>query len=244
VAIPQLVAGELDLSWTSYPSAIQAQAEGVADLRVLQSGYESAEKSFQLVTMPGSAVRTAQDLVGKRVATNTFRSITEIMARSAMQDAGVDPASVEFVELAFPDMIPALQNDRIDAAILLEPFLTLATSQFGATSVLDVSSGPTAGLPIAGVTTTAEFARDNPKTLAAFERALGKAQAEVADRTVVERTLPDYTTVKPEIVGKLTLGRWPTSLAANDLQRVADLMLRFEVLDEEFNVAQLLIAPN
>ncbi|MCO1658581.1 ABC transporter substrate-binding protein [Pseudonocardia humida] len=243
VAIPQLVSGDLDLSWTSWPSVILAQAQGIDDFRVLQPGYETAEKSFQLVTMPDSVVRTPQDLAGKRVATNTFNSITEIMARSAMQDAGVDPETVEFVELPFPDMIPGLQNDQIDAAILLEPFIALAKSRLDARSVLDVAAGPTAELPIAGVATTSRFAQENPNTLAAFERALGKAQYEMADRSVVEQTLPEYTTVEPEIVAQLTLGAWPTALAAPDLQRVSDLMLRFGVLTQEFDVAELLAPP-
>ncbi|WP_214404339.1 ABC transporter substrate-binding protein [Pseudonocardia lacus] len=244
VALPQLVGESLDLSWTSWPSVILAQEQGVSDFRILQPGYRTAEKSFQLMTMPGSAVRTPRDLVGKRVATNTFRSITEIMARSALQDAGVDPADVEFVELPFPDMMPALQNDQIDAAILLEPFITLAKAQLDATSILDVATGATADLPIAGVTATARFARENPNTLAAFERALGKAQSEMDDRTIVEQTLTGYTTVKPEIAPELTLGTWPSSLTADDLQRVADLMLRFGVLRQEFDVAPLLAAPS
>jgi len=141
-------------------------------------------------------------------------------------------------------MLPGLQNGQIDAAVLLEPFITLSRGSLDARSVLDVTAGPTAGLPIAGIATTSRFARDNPNTLAAFERALGKAQDEVADRAVVERTLPEYTTVKPEVAAKLTLGTWPATLAPADLQRVSDLMLRFGVLTEPFDVAGLLAPPS
>ena len=238
-AVPQLVSGDLDLTWSSWPSVILAQQQGVTRFHVLQTGYDTADGSFQLMTLPGSTVRTPQDLVGKKVATNTFRSITEIMARSAMQRAGVDPNGVQFVELPFPDMIPALQNNQIDAAILLEPFVTVAKGM-GAVSVLNVASGPTAGLPIAGVASTAEFAQQNPNTVAAFSRALDKAQAEMSDRAIVEQVLPTYTTIKPDAVSQLQLGAWPATLEAERLQQVADLMLEFGVITEKFDVAPLL----
>jgi NitT/TauT family transport system substrate-binding protein len=156
-----------------------------------------------------------------------------------MQGAGVDPNSVQFVELPFPDMIPALQNGQIEAAILLEPFLTVAAGQ-GAVSVLNVASGPTADLPIAGIATTAEFARDNPNTLAAFQRALDRAQAEMGDRATVEQTLTGYTSITPEVAPRLTLGTWAPGLDQAGLQRVSDLMLQYGVLPQPFDVAPLL----
>jgi NitT/TauT family transport system substrate-binding protein len=240
VAIPQLVAGDLDLTWSSWTSVILGQQQGIAEFRVLNASYDAAPNSFQMVVRPDSPVRTPQDLPGRRVAVNTFGSITELIARSAMQANGVDPNSVEFVELPFPEMTPALQNGQIDAAVALEPALTQATTTVGAVSLLDVASGPTANMPLAGVATTASFADANPNTIAAFQRAVARGQADMANRNLVEETLPLYTRITPETAALLNLGSWPTTVDATRLQRVADLMLEFGQLQGPFDVAPLL----
>jgi NitT/TauT family transport system substrate-binding protein len=240
VAVPKLVSGELDLSWVGWPSAIRAQAQGLSDFRLLPEGYSTTSGSFQIMTLPDSTITGPHDLAGRTIATNTIKSITDLMARSAMQSAGVDASTVGFLELPFPDMISALQNHQIDGAILPEPFITLAKDQLKAVPVLDVTSGPTAGLSIAGIASTAKWAQQNPNTLAAFERALSKAQAEMADRAVVEKVLPSYTSIKPDAVSQLALGSWPTRVQPSELQRVSDLMQQFGVLNHYFDVGPML----
>src|SRR4051794_21683627 len=237
VAVPKLVSGELDLSWVGWPSAILAQAQGLSDFRLLPEGYSTAPGSFQIMTLPGSPITGPHDLAGRTIATNTIKSITDLMARSAMQSAGVDASTVKFLELPFPDMLAALQNHQIDGAILPEPFITLAKNQLKAVSVLDVtSSGPTSDLSIAGIAGTAKWALQNPNTLAAFERALSRAQDEMADRALVEKVLTGYTSIKPDAVSQLALGSWPSRVQPSELQRVSDLMQQFGVLNRYFDV--------
>lgn len=240
VAVPQLVSGDLDMTWSNWTALFQAQAQGVGDFKLINAGYEAGPNTFLIMTPPGSAIRTPQDLAGKRIAVNTFRNIVELTARSALVTNGVDPNGVQFVDIPFPDMIPALQNGQIDAAVLLEPFITQAATGFGAVSVLDAASGPTDGIPIAGVGVTAGFAEENPNTVAAFQRALDKAQADLADRSVVEETLPTYSSITADTASLLNLGTWPTSLDATRLQRVADLMREFGVLTEPLDVAPMI----
>jgi NitT/TauT family transport system substrate-binding protein len=240
-AVPKLTSGELDLSWVGWPSAILAQSQGLSDFRLLPEGYSTAPGSFQIMTVPGSAITGPHDLAGKTIATNSIKSITDLMARSAMQSAGVDASTVQFVELPFPDMIGALQAGQIDGAILPEPFITLAVSQLKAVPVLDVTAGAdTNDLSIAGMAGTAKWAQQHPNTLAAFERALAKAQAEMSSRKLVEQVLPTYTSIRSDTVAQLALGSWPTTLDASKLQRVSDLMQQFGVLTRYFDVGPML----
>lgn len=241
VAIPQLVQGDLDMTFTNWPSLLLAQSQSVSDFRLVNAGYDAAENTFLVVTKPDSPVKSPQDLAGKRVAVNTFKNVVELVARSALQTNGVDSNTVQFVDIPFPDMIPALQNGQIDAAVMVEPFITQAATSLGAVSVLDAASGPTGGIPIGGVAATAEFAQKNPNTVKAFQRALDKAQAEMADRSIVEQTLPTYSKINAETAALLNLGTWPTGLDATRLQRVADLMREFGVLTEPLDVAPLIL---
>lgn len=244
VGIPQMVSGDLDMTWSSWPSVIAAQHQRVADLRALPGGsYSAAADTFVMLAKPNSAIRTPQDLTGKKIAVNTFGSITGLVAQSALQTNGVDPNSVKFVEIPFPDMVAALDTGQVDAIVVVEPQLTQAFTQVGAVTVLDVASGPTADLPEAGLVTTAGFAQANPRTLAAFERALARAQADMADRSVVEQTLPTYTKITPDTAPLMRVGTWPTLLTTTNLQRIADLMQHFGQLPERFDVGPLLTSP-
>jgi NitT/TauT family transport system substrate-binding protein len=242
-AMPKLISGELDMTWTNWTSVIQASqtkiASGVGDVRVLNASYQAAPGSFLILTRPENNIKSPQDLVGKKVAINAPGSITELIAKSALQSNGVDPASVSYPPIAFPEMPQALLNHTVDATVVLEPFLT-TEEQAGATTVLDAASGPTSEIPIAGVTTTGNFVKDNPNTVAAFQRAIDKAQAEVADRSVVEKLLPTYTKITPETAPLLNIGTWPTTIDATRLQRVADLMTQFQLLPGPFDVKPLL----
>lgn len=239
VAVPQLVSGDLDLTWTGWTSVFLAQTQKVADLRVINVTYQAAPNCFLVLARPESGIRTPQDLVGKKIAINTFTSITELIARSSLQANGVDPKSVQYVEIPFPEMNAALTNHQVDAIVILEPYLTQAETA-GAVTVLDATSGPTNEIPIGGLATTAGFAEKNPKTLAAFQRAVGKAQAEMTDRSIVEQTLPTYTKITADTAPLLNLGTWPATVDATHLQRVSDLMTQFGMLSQPFDVAPLL----
>lgn len=241
VAVPQLVSGDLDLTFTNYATLFQAQAQGVGDFRLVTSGYDAGANTFLMVTMPDSPVRTPQDLSGRRVAVNTFANIVELTARSAIEANGVESDTVTFVDIPFPDMLAALQNGQVDAAVMVEPFITAAATTAGAVGVLDTASGPTEGIPVGGVGATAQFVEENPRTVAAFQRAVSRAQAEMTDRAVVEQTLPTYTQINPETASLLNLGTWPTTLDATRLQRVADLMREFGVLTAPLDVEPMIL---
>src|SRR4051794_13879664 len=143
IAMPQLIQGALDMTWTNWTSVIQASQGKIADqvggLRALNASYQAAPNSFLILTRPENNIRTPQDLAGKKIAINAKGSITELIADSALQTNGVDPAAVTFVEVNFPDMPQALATHQVDATVVLEPFLTQEETA-GAVTVLDAAS--------------------------------------------------------------------------------------------------------
>lgn len=239
-AMTPLLAGELDIIYNNWPTVLGATANGAGEFKIVYPGAGAGRNNFVLVTLPNSPVKTPQDLVGKRVAINTLRSINEVLLRSSLQTNGVDPNGVNLVDLAFPDMLPALQNNQVDAAVMVEPFITGASKAVGAVSVLDVAAGPTADIPTSGGMTTAGWADENPNTLAAVQRALAKATADLSNRATVEETLPTYTRIDAPTASLISLPNYLTSLDATRLQRMSDLMQQFQILPADVDVAPLL----
>ena len=239
-AIPGITGGSLDVTFGNYVSFFLAQSQGIGRFRLISDGYEASPNTFVLLARPDGAVRRPSDLAGRRVAVNTFSNIVELSARSALQTHGVDPRTVQFVEVPFPDMTAALATGQVDAAAMVEPFITSASRSLGAIPILDTASGPTADIPLGGYGTTEAFANQNPRTIAAFQRAMARGQQAASDRRNIEQVLPTYIRIDQSTASLINLGTYPQSLDPTRLQRVADLMQQFAVVPTRFDVQPLL----
>lgn len=243
--ITRLQSGGVDLAWSSYPNAIMAMDSGKVQLRIVADGYTATKHLFSVLAMPKSKVKTPADLAGKKVSVNGLKGLGPLLLSSALQTAGVDPKSVHMVAIPFPQMPPQLQSGAIDAAWITEPFVTQASQKLGATEIIDTATGPADGLPIAGFVTSGAAATKYPKTFAAFQRAMAKAQALAGDRAKVEQILPTYIkTITPQVASTITIGSYPTSLNKARLQRVPDLMQQFGLIQNRLDIKTMLLSQS
>ena len=246
-AIPGLINGDLDMSFGNWVSFFAAEskeaAKAVGGLKLVSDGYQAKPDMFLIVTGANSPIKSPKDLAGKTIAINTFKNIAELTAKATLEANDVKPDSVTFKEFAFPDMQAAIENKTVDAAFMVEPFITRAQRAIGSVTALDAASGPTADIPIAGYATSGKFAKENPNTVAAFQRAMAKGQKDAADRPTVEPLLQDYAKVDKETASLVHFGEFPTTLDATRLQRVATLMKTYGLLEKDLDVKPMLIAP-
>ncbi|ANZ38819.1 thiamine biosynthesis protein [Lentzea guizhouensis] len=247
-AIPGLVNKELDFTFGNWVSFFAAEAKNTAKdvdgIKLISDGYQAKPDMFLILAGGDSAIKAPADLAGKTIGINTFRNIAELTAKATLEAANVDVSSVKFKEMPFPDMQAAVANKTVDAAFMVEPFITRAQRAAGQIKVLDAASGPTDNIPIAGYATSGAFAKANPKTVAAFQRAMAKGQADATDRPTVEPLLVEYAKVDKETAGLVHFGAFPTTLDATRLQRVVQLMVRYQMLDKELDVKPMLIQPS
>lgn len=247
-AIPGLINKELDFTFGNWVSFFAAQskdaAKAVDGIKLIADGYQAKPDMFLILAGGDSAIKGPGDLAGKTIAINTFKNIAELTAKATLEAANVDVSTVKFKEMPFPDMQAAVQNKTVDAAFMVEPFITRAQRAAGQIKVLDAASGPTDNIPIAGYATSGEFAKNNPKTVAAFQRAMAKGQADAADRPTVEPLLVEYAKVDKETAGLVHFGAFPTTLDQTRLERVVQLMQRYGMLDKELDVKPMLIQPS
>lgn len=241
-AIPALVAGDLDFAYGAWPSFLIANAQGL-ELRAVADGTAARPGFTELLAMPGSDLAgNPAGLAGTRIAVNTLGSLGELAVRSALVEAGLEPDAAELVEIPFPDMGAALERGDVDAIWASEPVATLARETLGAVLVIDSYVGSMEGFPVAGYQASAEFIDANPRTVAAFQRALAAAVARIdADAGLVPRIAPDYTNLDPELAGQVALPAFRARLDASDLRRVHDYLLEFGLLDAELDVEALVV---
>ncbi len=126
---------------------------------------------------------------------------------------GVNPSSVKYVVVPFPDMIAALKAKQVDAISAVEPFLTGAESSDGAKEVVSSCAGPVADTPMSGYFATQSWAQQNPNTARAFQTALLKAQACAnANPAAVQAILPSYTKVTAAAASHIPVNNYPSTL--------------------------------
>jgi NitT/TauT family transport system substrate-binding protein len=241
VALPALVAGDLDVLFGNHVSTIAARSQNL-DVVIIAEASRARPDNFSVVTLPGSAIQRPTDLAGRTIGINALNNIGGLTVSAVAGAEGIPPDQLTFVEIPFPDMANALANGRVEAAFLPEPFLSEARRTLAVRTVLDPCSGPTADLPIDGYVVTSRFAEENPDTVRAFRDALVEAQRRCADRTVLEPLLVSSAGISPETAARISASAYPTTTEAAQIQRVADLMLQFGALTRPMDVNELVRA--
>ncbi|GAA2318425.1 ABC transporter substrate-binding protein [Nonomuraea roseoviolacea subsp. roseoviolacea] len=240
-AIPQIKSGALDISQGNYVSAFLATSKG-DKLKMIADMYQAAPNTFNVMVPKDSPIKTVADLKGKTVLVNNLKNIAQLAVTTQLKVAGLGETDVKFVEKPFPDMANAVTTGQADAAWMTEPFITSTQSQLGFRKLVDTMTGQMEDFPIAGWMATEDWTQKNPKTLAAFQRAIGKAQALAAgDRKEVEKVLPTYTKIDAQAASVITLGSYPTELNENRLQKVADLMLEYKYLESPVAAKSIIV---
>ena len=121
-----IVSGAIDIGPSNVASMSAAYVRGLhldlfAPSVVISS---SAPATTVLAVAADSPVRSAKDLAGKTIGCNTLRDLQQAAVMAWIDKNGGDAKTSAFVEIPNPDQLGALATRRIDAACLVEPFLS------------------------------------------------------------------------------------------------------------------------
>src|SRR5258708_7263948 len=125
--LPSLAAGQFNFAFANTTSALLAIGEGL-EFKFVTAGCSTGSKGPDLAGLMAridGGINSGKDLVGKRLAVNNRNNIMWIRAASSVHGTGGDAGRVTFVEIPFPQLVDALVNNQVDAAMVNEPFLTV-----------------------------------------------------------------------------------------------------------------------
>ena len=251
-AIAQQVRGKYQITGGNYVSYIQAQQAGRANLYIFAEGSVMEPGAQDLYTMPASSIRSLGDLKGRSIAINAPDNILYLLAASVLTEHGISPKEVHFVtNYAFPQMPAQLNAGTINAAVLPEPFASIAEESYGAVPLADLNQGATTSFPVEGYVVTKQWAKQNPQALAAFYRALEEGQ-QIADtnRAAVEQAmekLPAPLGLSKQTAALMSVDEYPVTpgpvgnVDKDQLQRVVDVMQQYLGFDQNFNINSMLM---
>lgn len=121
-----LVSGEVEVVAMSIDTIARGHAAGF-DWKILYPAdiYDSTRPDTVLMARSDLTVNSAKDLEGRTVAA-AAGAISETALRGWMAENGGDPATLKIVDVPFTQIIGALESKSIDAAHIVEPFMTIA----------------------------------------------------------------------------------------------------------------------
>jgi NitT/TauT family transport system substrate-binding protein len=239
-AVSRNLSGAIDIAHDGYVTPILAASKGLR-LRIIVDSARAGRGMYVVVTPNASAVHAPKDLAGTTIGMTNSKGLPALLTRAALRSAGVDASGVRFVDVTYPTMGAALQNGSVDASFATDPFLARFKQTLGARVVLDTIGGRTDDFPIGCYHTTQRFAEQNPRTVAAFRRAMARAhRLATHDRHAVTRMLPRYISgLTAQAADTITIGAFSPSNDRSLAQRVADFMTQQHMLNGHFDVASL-----
>jgi NitT/TauT family transport system substrate-binding protein len=130
-ALPAMIAGEVDGGGINIATMISAYAEGF-DLGCFSGGQVTppeGDDTGNILVAADSDITSLADLEGGTLAVNNIGSLMWVFVQALLTQEGVDPATVDYVEVPFPNMGDVLQAGQADAVALVEPFNTVLVNE-------------------------------------------------------------------------------------------------------------------
>jgi NitT/TauT family transport system substrate-binding protein len=210
----------------------------IADTSQMQAGNQA------LYVLPSSPYKSVQALVQHHaeVGVNTLHNIGTLFLGSLLTADGYGVNALKQVPEVLPMMPELLEQHKIPAAWLPEPFGTQAEQEYGAVQLADFDQGSLQNFPIGTIVGNTPWIQSHPNTVAAFLRAFQEGQ-QVADtdRHSVEAALEKNTQgLSPVVAATMTIDSYPLVMDVPVMQRVADAMYEFGVISKPYSVTSMI----
>jgi NitT/TauT family transport system substrate-binding protein len=241
--VPGVVSGQFDFAFANVVSIIVARSQGI-ELKALAEGNSSTGKQGDdfcgLVVAANSPIKSARQLTGRTVAINNLKNISETSVRASIRKAGGDPSGVSFVEMPFPEMPAAVASRRVDAALVVEPVLTIAKDQ-GTRVIASSFVDAAPNLTVATYFTSQQTLDERPDVATRFTAAITKSLAYAQSHPQEARqALLTYTQIAPEVANRLTLPAWPAQINRTSVATLSELMVEDGLVTRKVDVAAML----
>ena len=128
--VASLTSGDVQFVGVSAGTAASLKSRD-APVKVVAAGgtYNPKAPNTALVAARGKAITRARDLVGKTIAVDGPNTIAHLGVLEWLEKSGVDGDDVKITFIPFAQMLGALAQGTIDAALVPEPWRTLALQQ-------------------------------------------------------------------------------------------------------------------
>jgi NitT/TauT family transport system substrate-binding protein len=240
---PAVVSGDFQIGFSNTISLLIAASQDLPIEIIAQGvlGGTSEEEAWaDLLVLKDGPIKEPKDLEGKTIAVNTLKNICEVTIKASLEQDGVAVDTLEFAEVPFPDMNAALEAGRVDAACVVEPFVSQGKAgKARGMNPFYVRTAP--DLTVATYFTSTQYAEENPDVVARFVKAMNKSlEYAQSHPDEVRDILLDYTEIPPEAAEQIKLPVWRTDLNEPTIEKLAELSEKYGLIEEQPDIDELI----
>ena len=241
--IAGIQAGSFDFIAVGYVPLFAAAASGLPVRMIAANdvGGATEEEEWQAVVVGAdSDIQSAADLEGATIGVNALKGVAEATIRASMQKQGLDDSTVQFVEVPFAEVPPAVANGTVDAGLTAEPFITQTLAD-GGRIVETPSLKLGKHFPNGVWATSQELVDADPELVDAFTRAITKSVEFASENPdAVREILPTFTALSPELAAAIRLPVFSADLDRSQLDTFIEILLTYEVIESAPDLDQMI----
>ena len=246
VAIEAVFGGSAEIGGSSIFEPMVARGNGL-DMVFAVAGTHTRktppDNSALLVRADGE-IKTAKDLAGKKISAGLIHSVNYVHMQEWLHKHGVDPKTITFLEIPFPQMADALFQKRLDAVWNVEPFVTFMMKSGKAKLLAYPYIETIPGMDITAYIAKESWLKANPDVARRFKRAIDRATDYLAKASKEERDswVSKFSGMKPELVKEMTLPVFASEFNVPSLQQNLDMAVRHK-MSKPFDVKTMIWKP-
>jgi NitT/TauT family transport system substrate-binding protein len=190
----------------------------------------------------GITIREPKDFVGKKIGAPGLGAFLHVLFVKWLVEKGVDPRSVNFVEVTFPTMADIIKSGGVDVVLTAEPFITRMSNAGLGTVGARYGAELARTEPIIFYAAARDWAEKHPETIKKFRAAIAEG-AEIVnnDRDKAWASISKFTKQSIELVKSSPPNRSEPALKAEQLDWWIDIMASQKMLQTKLDLHKLML---
>ena len=225
VIVAGVVSGNVEVGTPTPTVFLQAVDSGLDQVALAATNAMPDASKSGVLARTDSGIKTAQDLVGKKVGVPGLNGLLDVIFRRWLASQGVDTKRVSYVETSFPQMSDLLKAGQVDAVVAVDPFYSRIVGQNTGYLVDDYIRNLPEGTIASVYSATSKWAAANPAIVKAFQEALAEAVVfSKTNDTATRESIARYTKLPPAVVANLPIPNLVAKMGPQDLKFWIDVM--------------------
>jgi len=244
VVLAGLAGGSFDVAYTNLVPVLQAHLHGLPFQIIAPSTMFTSERSQNaMLVTEDSPIRTARDLDGKTIGTQSLQDLNSVAMRAWIDKNGGNSSTIHVLEVPSASAVAALTSHRIDAMALSEPLLTMAK----ATGKVRVLANPQGAISdrfqAQAFVSTTDFVTQHPDAMARFARAMHESA--LYNNSHLSETIPlisSFSAVPADVIARTVRSIDGEYVAPRYIQPLIDFAAKYGMIPHTFP-AEEIISP-
>jgi NitT/TauT family transport system substrate-binding protein len=244
VVLAGLAGGSYDVAYTNLVPVLQAHSHGLPFQIVAPSTIFMSERpQNEMLVAKDSPLRTARDLNGTTIGTQSLQDLNSVAMRAWIDKNGGNASTVHIIEVPSVAAVAALTSHRIDAMALSEPLLTEAL----ATGKVRIFAKPQAAIAerfqAQAFVADSDFVATHSDAMARFAKAMHEsAMYNNSHLAQTAGLVSSFTSVPPDVIVRTVRSLDGEYVAARYIQPLIDFAAKYGMIPQAFP-AEDIISP-